>query len=133
MNYDHTLIVIRERSFLELLDLGMVVVRDRPTALGLAALAGIAPFAALNFWLLADVDFPRALWPLLLIMEAPLATVPLTIVLGDLMFGVPFRPVEFSSALSHPFLHWLSARCSSAGPCSDALSAVSSCRRDSAS
>ncbi len=101
MNYDHTLIVIRERSFLELLDLGMVVVRDRPAALGLAALAGIAPFAALNFWLLSDVNFSRALWPLLLIMEAPWATAPLTIVLGDLMFGVPFRAVEFSSAFLH--------------------------------
>ena len=53
MTYDRTLIVIRERSFLDLLDLALLVVRDRPVVLGLTALAGIAPFAALNVWLLS--------------------------------------------------------------------------------
>jgi hypothetical protein len=86
MTYDRTLIVIRERSFLELLDLAFLVVRDRPVALGLAALAGIAPFAALNVWLLSELAFPRALWIFLLLMEIPWATAPLTRVLGDLMF-----------------------------------------------
>ena len=33
MTYDRTLIVIRERSFLDLLDLALLVVRDRPVAL----------------------------------------------------------------------------------------------------
>ena len=33
MTYDRTLIVIRERSFLDLLDLALVVVRDRPIVL----------------------------------------------------------------------------------------------------
>ena len=61
MTYDRTLIVIRERSFLDLLDLALLVVRDRPVALGLTALAGIAPFAALNIWLLSDPDFPPGL------------------------------------------------------------------------
>ena len=32
------------------------------------------------------------MWILLLLMEAPWATAPLTVVLGDLMFGVPPRP-----------------------------------------
>jgi hypothetical protein len=92
MTYDRTLIVIRERSFLELLDLALLVVRDRPVALGLTAVAGIAPFAALNIWLLSDLAFPRALWLLLLMMETPWATAPLTLVLGDLMFGMRPRP-----------------------------------------
>ena len=87
MTYDRTLIVIRERSFLELVDLAFVVVRDRPVLLAGAALAGIVPFAALNFWLLSDVAFPRSLWPFLLVMEAPWSTAPLVLVLGDLMFG----------------------------------------------
>jgi hypothetical protein len=91
MNYDRTLIVIRERSFLELLDLALVVVRNRPVPIALAAVFGIAPFAALNFWLLADPAFPRVLWPIVLLMEVPWATAPLTIVLGDLMFGAPLR------------------------------------------
>ena len=30
MTYDRTLIVIRERSFLDLIDLALLVVRDRP-------------------------------------------------------------------------------------------------------
>ena len=53
----------------------------------LAAAAGITPFAVLNVWLLSDPDFPRLLWPLLLVFEAPWATAPLTVVLGGLMFG----------------------------------------------
>jgi hypothetical protein len=82
-----TLIQIRERSYLDLLDLALLVVRHRPRGLALAAAAGIAPFAALNFWLLSDPEFPRALWPVLLFLEAPWATAPLTVVLGGLMFG----------------------------------------------
>ena len=39
MTYDQTLIVIRERSFLELVDLALVVARDRPIVLLAAALA----------------------------------------------------------------------------------------------
>ncbi len=56
MTYDRTLIVIRERSFLDLLDLALLVVRDRPAVIGLTALAGIAPFAALNIWLLSTTE-----------------------------------------------------------------------------
>ena len=55
-------------------------------------MAGIAPFAALNVWLLSDLAFPRYCWVLLLLMEMPWATAPLTLVLGDLMFGVRPRP-----------------------------------------
>ena len=62
MTYDRTLIVIRERSFLDLLDLAFLVVRERPIAFwALTAVAGIAPFAALNVWLLPDLAFPRYL------------------------------------------------------------------------
>jgi hypothetical protein len=82
-----TLIQIRERSYLDLLDLALLLVRHRPRRLALAAGIGIAPFAALNFWLLSDPEFPRGLWPVLLFLEAPWATAPLTVVLGGLMFG----------------------------------------------
>ena len=100
MTYDRTLIVIRERSFLELLDLALVVVRDRPIVLLVAALAGIAPLAAVNIWLLSDVAFSRAYWVVLLLMEAPWATAPLTLVLGDLMFGVRPRPGRILKGLA---------------------------------
>jgi hypothetical protein len=86
--YDRTLIQIRERSFFDLLDLTVVLLRERPVTLGLTALAGALPFAALNLWLLSDPAFPRVGWVVLLVLEAPWATAPLTVVLGDLMFGL---------------------------------------------
>jgi hypothetical protein len=81
------LIQIRERSFLDLLDLGLVVVRRWPVTLGLVALAGVAPWALLNAWLTSDPEFPISRYFILLILEAPWATAPLTVVLGGLMFG----------------------------------------------
>jgi hypothetical protein len=87
MAQDQTLIAVRERSYLELLDIALLVVRHRPRSLAVAAMAGIAPFAALNFWLLSDPDVPRMAWPLLLFFESPWATAPLTLILGGLMFG----------------------------------------------
>jgi hypothetical protein len=99
MIYDRTMIVIRERSFMDLLDLALLVVREYPATLGLAAAAGILPFAVLNFWLLSLPDFPRLLWVVLVAMETPWATAPLTLALGDLMFGVRPRPRRILSAL----------------------------------
>jgi len=99
MTYDRTLIQIRERSFLDLLDLAVLVVRERPVTLGLAALAGVAPWAALNIWLLSDSGFPPLFWLALLLLEAPWATAPLTLVLGDLMFGMQPRPGKVLKAL----------------------------------
>jgi hypothetical protein len=87
MAYDRMLVQIRERSFLDVLDLALVVVRHRPITIGLAALAGIAPFAALNAMLTSDSEFPLWLFMLLVLLEAPWATAPLTAVLGGLMFG----------------------------------------------
>lgn len=88
MAIERTLVLIRERSAIDLLDLALVVARRRPTALGLAALAGIAPFAALNDWLFRSIpDFPPIVPQTLWMLEAPFATAPLTLVLGGLMFG----------------------------------------------
>jgi hypothetical protein len=92
MAYDRMLVHIRERSFLDLLDLSLIIVRHRPGSLALAAVAGIAPCAALNFWLLSDVNLTRPSWIPLLFLEAPWATAPLTLVLGGLMFDRPPRP-----------------------------------------
>ncbi len=84
---ERTLVQVRERSFLDLLDLSLVVVRRKPWPIGLAALAGCAPFAALNAWLARDGDFPAIFYVLLLALEIPWATAPLTVMLGGLMFG----------------------------------------------
>jgi hypothetical protein len=91
MAYDRTLIQIRERSFLDLMDLALLVVRRRPGTLLLAAAAGILPFAVLNYWLLGDPGDDLGDWPIAIFFEAPWATVPLTVVLGGLMFDQPPR------------------------------------------
>ena len=83
---------------MDLLDLALVVVRRRPLTLGLAALSGIAPFAALNAWLFSSMSDLEAGIPLFLWMvEAPLSTAPLTMVLGGLMFG---QKVTFGRVLT---------------------------------
>ena len=87
MVHDRTLVQIRERSFLDILDLALVVIRRRPLTIGLAALGGAAPFAALNAWLMMEQGLPFGAYLLLLAMELPWATAPLTIVLAGLMFG----------------------------------------------
>ena len=95
MLYDRTLIQIRERSFLDLLDLSLHVIRARPLALVVPASIGIAPWAVLNAWLLSDPSFSTVYWIMLLALEVPWATAPLTLVLGDLMFGIPARPAAW--------------------------------------
>ncbi|RUL86168.1 hypothetical protein [Tautonia sociabilis] len=93
MALDRTLVQIRERSYPDILDLALVVIRHRPGTIGATAAAGIAPWAALNAWLLREAGEIRALGHLWAIMlEAPIATAPLTIVLGGLMFGSKQRP-----------------------------------------
>lgn len=87
MDLDHTLIQIRERTYLELLDLALVVVRQRPKEIVPAALVGVAPFAALNVWLISHADVSIAQFLIVLLLEAPWATAPLTAVLGIMMFG----------------------------------------------
>lgn len=87
MAFDRTLVQIRERSFLDLLDLSLVVIRQKPKALGIAAFLGCAPFALFNAWVTSDDTFPGMLYFGLLLMEMPWATAPLTIVLGGMMFG----------------------------------------------
>ncbi|SIO09008.1 hypothetical protein SAMN05444166_2392 [Singulisphaera sp. GP187] len=87
MAYDQTLVQIRERSFLELLDLALVVLRRRPFTIGCAAVAGAAPFAIFNAWLTREQDLPFIGYLFVLALEIPWATAPLTIVLGGLMFA----------------------------------------------
>lgn len=87
MAYDQTLIHIRERSFLDLLDLALVVLRRRPWAVGSAAVAGIGPWAALYAGLASMPDVPMIFALGLAWMAFPWATAPMTVVLGGLMFG----------------------------------------------
>ena len=79
--------------------------RDGPSTLGLAALAGIAPCAALNTGCSPTRLFRAFFWLSCSCLETPWATAPLTLVLGDLMFGVrprPGRVVEDPARLACP-------------------------------
>lgn len=97
MQLDKTRIAIRERSLLELLDLALRVLREHAGPLAMAFLAGTLPIALANHWLLAsglptdsiDSDdlvgyIMASAW--LICWEAPLATAPLTLYLGQVLF-----------------------------------------------
>jgi hypothetical protein len=112
MNLDQNRIVIRERSYLELLDLGLRVLRTQGGPFFLALASGFAPFVVLNAWMLnrfAAVKYgemPRLfLFAMLIavIAELPLATAPATMCLGRALFD---RPLE-GRQIAREFLHSL--------------------------
>lgn len=101
MQLDQTRIPIRERSYLELLDLALHVVRRHGIALAFLSMLGAAPFYFLNMWLLSDVapqdvasagSFTEDLFQYymllagLLVWEIPMASVFATRYLGMSMF-----------------------------------------------
>ncbi len=96
MALDQSRIAIRERGYLDVLDLSLRVVREFAGPLALALAAGAAPLSAFNAWLLAgyaDGGFETgfsaahtALAALLVLFEAPLATAPVTLYLGRAAF-----------------------------------------------
>jgi len=93
---DKTRIAVRERSYIDLLDLALRVSRVYAWSLLLAFSAGVVPMMLLNGWLLAGLaerdfafGFPlehMLLMILLIFLEAPLATAPATLLLGKAVF-----------------------------------------------
>ncbi|MBN1591097.1 MAG: hypothetical protein JW888_16405, partial [Pirellulales bacterium] len=92
---------IRERSFLDVLDLSLHVIRWRAAPLTIALAVGIVPLFLLNTYLLSgfeepdlhlpifDLDVPfryMLLMVFLVLWEAPLATAPATLYLGQAVF-----------------------------------------------
>lgn len=103
MQLDKTRIAIRERSFLDILDLALRVIWGYWGPLAIVSAAGAAPMIVLNHWLLADTlqwnveygydpDFWSSvvvyllLQAVLIYLEMPLATAPTTLYLGQAMF-----------------------------------------------
>lgn len=96
MQFDKTRIVVRERAYVDVLDLALRLIRVYAGPLLLAFAAGIVPVAIFNWWLLADyaeqdveLGFPLAYMcymVLLILFEAPLATAPATLYLGKAVF-----------------------------------------------
>ncbi|MEM1304730.1 MAG: hypothetical protein AAGG46_07520, partial [Planctomycetota bacterium] len=95
MNFDNTYIAIRERSFAEVLDLALRLVKAHGVGLLVALIAGAAPWALLNGLLLYALA-ENSIWgdpgqylfwlALLMALEAPLATAPITLYLGQVTF-----------------------------------------------
>jgi flagellar biosynthesis protein FlhB len=97
MQLDKTRIAIRERSFVDILDLALAVLREHAAPLGLALIAGAVPAALFNHWLLRGWLLEGAFDPddlvgycfmlsLLICWELPLATAPITLYLGQALF-----------------------------------------------
>ena len=106
MQFDKTRIVVRERNFLDILDLALMVIREHARPLAVSLAAGIVPAALLNTWLLnglveslleIDATFNVGelvaslvaffmLLAMLVILEIPLATAFATLYLGKALF-----------------------------------------------
>lgn len=96
MQLDRNRIVIRERGWLDLLDLALRVIRVYAWPLAVTLAIGILPAMLLNAWLLAgwsqpefDEDVPGAYLIGMLIVvlaEIPLVTAPATLYLGEAVF-----------------------------------------------
>jgi hypothetical protein len=105
---DKTNIVIRQRSYLDIMDLALRVIRAHAGPLLVALLAGIVPLALLNAWLLADladadpeIGFPIRYMLLMLVLvtwEMPLAAAPATVFLGESLFD---RRPSWRTILAH--------------------------------
>lgn len=114
MQLDKTRIIIRERPYMELLELALVVIRYHAAPLAGCLLTFALPLALLNHWFASetfDAEFDTggyAAWQVILIaFEAPLATSLMTIYLGQIMFvdhpGVKRLTADFFRALPQLF------------------------------
>lgn len=96
MQLDSTRIAIRERDLADIMDLSLRVVRAYAWPLFWTTLAGVVPFAILNYFLTrraSVVDYDATapwdyIWFMLflVVLELPLAAAPTTLFLGQAMF-----------------------------------------------
>ena len=90
MNIDRTTIAVRERGLFELFDLALLVGRRHFWQILALMVVSTAPFIAFNWWLLSgrELDQWWTWYPLLLLLavQSPFATAPLTAYLGTALF-----------------------------------------------
>jgi hypothetical protein len=96
MQLDQHRIVIRERGFVDLLDLALRVIRAYAAPLTGLFILGVAPAMVLNTYLLSDTDvrLHETIVPheylfylaMLMFLEVPLVTAPITLFLGHSLF-----------------------------------------------
>lgn len=90
MRPDRLQIVVRPRGILECLDLAAFFCGRRPLGVAAAAALGVVPCLILNRLLLAQVQEPEMVFVLgwlVLALELPWATAPLTLYLGQAVFA----------------------------------------------
>ncbi|MDZ7620686.1 MAG: hypothetical protein U1E05_27095 [Patescibacteria group bacterium] len=97
MHLDRTRIAIRPRSFIDILDLSLHVVRAFGRPLFLAWFVGVLPVLVLNWTLLVGLASPEvapdwqvsylSVMAILVVWETPLATAFITLYLGEATFG----------------------------------------------
>ncbi len=106
MNLDETRIMIRYRTKADVLDLALKMIRVYAAPILTWLTVGVVPMFLLNMWLLADFRLYDYVWgfplgyilltTLLVFLEMPLATAPLTLFLGQAVFmPQPDRKVLF--------------------------------------
>ena len=118
MQLDRTRIVIRERTFVDVLDLALHVIRTFAGPLAVAFAVGVLPAMALNSWLLADYAKSDYWWGFpftymcymlaLVIWEIPLVTAGITLYLGRWVFMDRVRPGQIARSFfgALPQLVW---------------------------
>lgn len=102
MNFEATNIVIRERGFGEIMDLALKVARAHAGPLLAALLVGAAPWAVVNALVFNAMVSENPLFDdsasyvvymvIAVVVEAPLATAPLTLYLGQATFADHVHP-----------------------------------------
>jgi hypothetical protein len=107
MQLDRTHIAIRERNFLEIMDLALRMVREHWRGLLIALVIGTTPAALVNYALLYELIDPNEIWhdpwtygfwmTLLMSLEAPLATAPITLYLGQATFHETVSPRKMAA------------------------------------
>jgi hypothetical protein len=119
INLNNTLLVVRERTFAELCDLSLHIIRQLFKPLLVVALWGMIPCALFNYWWLWKLplesigDTKQYLFLLVLLgwWQWPLATAPMTLILGQAMFQrkVDYRRAwaDYWGMATQLFLHML--------------------------
>lgn len=116
LDLNMTLVSVRERSLTEICDLALRVLCKNFRPIALASLAGILPWAALNAFLVwafipdLSVSWGTYIWSMILLSfwQIPLATAPLTLTLGQMMFQRKIEPRRAYQDFMHslPQLLW---------------------------
>ncbi|MBN2577427.1 MAG: hypothetical protein JXB10_00355 [Pirellulales bacterium] len=113
MQLDHYRIAIRQRSYVDVLDLALRVLRTHAAPLTGLFILGVVPMALFNAYLLqnylepeTELDIPLTyLWYMLLLVliEAPLATAAITLYLGEALFQKTVSPRKIARDLIRTF------------------------------